>query len=122
MKGITIISYLPEEFLPVLLAGAGLAMAVGAKKTAVALLTFVLVSALLPTVLAPVLDILPLWAVVVLGIVVVGASIHELMALAMGRERATKTMAKTIGRVVKGILLLPFRILRTMFGGLWAGK
>lgn len=115
MKGITPISFLPEEFIPVLLVSAGLAMILGARKIAGALILFVIISALLPTILAPILDVLPLWAVLVLGLVILLAISHEIMALFLGRKKATELLGNIIVGFVRGVLFFPFRVMRMLF-------
>ena len=81
MKGLTLIGWLPLEFLPFIIVGAGLLMIVGARTMAVSLLVMAVCMALLPPMIEPFLAVLPLWALLGLGAVVVVISIRDLMSL-----------------------------------------
>ena len=117
MKGITLASFLPEEFIPLLLIGAGLAMILGARKLAGALFMLVLVSVLLPPFLEPILERVPLWALLLIGVFIVLAVLREIAALFLGREAAATMVGTLAADFVKLLLFFPRLVGRWMFRG-----
>ena len=53
--------FVPDELLPLLLACSGIAMIIGARKTAASLFLFVVLSVVLPPLLLPLIEVVPVW-------------------------------------------------------------
>ncbi|MCB1602370.1 MAG: hypothetical protein KDI66_20290 [Xanthomonadales bacterium] len=56
-----VLLFFPEELLPLLLAFSGMAMIFGARKIAASLFLFVVLSIVLPPLLLPLIEVVPVW-------------------------------------------------------------
>lgn len=112
MKNLTLIGWLPLEFLPLIIFAAGILMVIGARAISISLLIMALMMALLPPILEPFLSMLPLWALLVLGAIVFIISIKDLLSLGKSkkqREKGKEQFRKTIGSFM--FMLLGFFVI-----------
>ena len=112
---ISLLAFLPEEAIILIIMAGGFALMFGAKKLAGTLFALSALMIFLPPLLEPVLDALPEWVLrILLGFVffsVVGLGFR----LVIGRA-ATEQMVGTLAAdVVRSLFLSPFRVIRWVF-------
>lgn len=115
MKILSLLAFLPDEAIPlIVLAGA---FALLFRQRALALVLFQLVAMLifLPILIEPFLDILPLWALQLLMIFLTAAMFFTIVRLLIG-DRATDFMLGSLAAdLFKWSLFAPFRLIRWIF-------
>jgi hypothetical protein len=117
MKGTGLLGLLPDEFLVLLLAGAGIAMILGFRRTAVSLLLFVVAMVVQSVFAEALLEALPLYASGLLLVLLLFFGLYAASTLVTWRERAQSATVGTIKGTLSAIawvLRLPFRILRKL--------
>ena len=102
---------LPQEALIAMVVGAGLAMIVGARRLAGALLGAATLLVILPVVLAPLFDLLPGWVLACLLVFFVLGLLRTLLQLLIGRSSANHTVGILVADVLRATLLAPFCLL-----------
>lgn len=118
MKWSSATGLLPDELIPSILALsltiAGLMMIIGLRKTATALIIFVLVTAFLP-VFDPAVEqlaaTLPDWTLILIFVVFVFMALKALTALLFGERASNQAWANVFVNAIVAMFLLPFKIL-----------
>src|SRR3989344_2308157 len=98
MKGTGLLGFLPYEFLVLLLAGAGIAMILGFRRTAVSLLLVVVAMVLQSVFAEALMEALPLYVSGLLLVLLLFFGLYAASTLVAGRERA---QSATVG-MIKG--------------------
>lgn len=112
---ISLLAFLPEEAVILIVMAGGFALMFGAKKLAGTLFTLSALMIFLPPLLEPVLDALPEWALWLLLGFVMFSVIGLGFRLLIGRG-ATEQMVGTLAAdVVRSLFLAPFRGIRWVF-------
>ena len=111
--------FTPEEYLVLMVAAAGLAMVIGARRFAGTLLVAALVVALLPFLLDPLLDVLPGWVLVGLLLFFGLAVLRVAFELFIGRNSTDHMVGTLAADVVRAVTLAPFRLIGWALRGLW---
>ena len=109
--------FLPEEALVLVISAAGMAMIVGAKRLSMSLLTFAGAAAILPVLLYPLIQMVPIWILWVGAVYLFlllpyyGLSLlANLVSPALGK-RSTDTMVGNMASTMSiRILAAPFRL------------
>ena len=96
---------------PVVIIGAGLAMIVGARSLAAALLGTAMAIIFLPLLLAPLFDALPGWLLVVLLVFFALGMLRALFEMAIGKHSTDHMVGILAADVVRATLLAPFRLI-----------
>ena len=113
MNRVAILSGLmPPEVFVLLLVGTGIALMLGARKIALLLIVTVLAGAFLPPIIDPILDSLPLWLLLVVGVLGGLAILRSVGELLMGKESTDHAVGTLATSGLKAALALPFRVLR----------
>ena len=68
MGTLSLLAFLPDEFLPLIIMAGGVAVMLGRRQMAIRLFQLVTLLVFLPVLLSPFLDMLPLWALYLLMI------------------------------------------------------
>lgn len=104
--------FLPTEAAPLLFVFGGLAFMVGARRIALGLLGIAVAIILLRPLAEPLLDMLPVWVLVVLLFYVGVAMLRAVFELFIGRRAADTAMgtlaADFFKFLIKALFLLPF--------------
>ena len=123
--------FFPEELLPFLLVAAGFLMILGQRKLAGSLFLLAIVLAFLPVLLAPLMDTLPLWILLlglaVFGVAAASAALGWILRLLFGKQVAPLVLAHLIAGMIeklaagvwwatRSITLLIWRGLTAMIG------
>jgi hypothetical protein len=110
--------FFPNELLLPLLMVAGICLILGMKRMAGSIFVFVLASAILPPFITPLveklIDVMPLWAVILAGGFLCLALFRAAAALIIGRDAANDMIGILAADLVKGLLFLPVRVVRFM--------
>lgn len=117
-----LLSFLPEEFIPVLLVLGGLLLVFGLRNLALTLFGLCGLMIVLPPVLEAILSELPEWAlypIMAFAFLSMGAF---LISLFIGDKAWTETKGHLAANVISWIFLFPFRLLRWIFGGLFSSR
>lgn len=117
--------FLPEDLMVLVIAASGMCMIVGARKAAASLFMFAIASLVLPVVLEPIVQMVPVWVLWIglayLVFLVPFASVRLFGSLtqpALGK-RATDDMVGHLARdVAVSMLSAPFVLLRWIFRAL----
>lgn len=117
MKFGSLAIFVPDLWLPVILMGAGLAWIVGARKTARTMAIFTILSLILPPILAPLLQMVPTWALWLLALYVVllvpFAAVSVLQALvapALGQRTASEAAGRWAADIGRVMFTAPFKL------------
>lgn len=126
MRTMSLLAFLPEEALPLMLVFAGLAFVLQQRKIAIALLTMAGVMIFLPPLIEPFLAMLPLWALYLLMGLFVLSIPFTVVSLIFGRRYARRFNRGIGRRVERGVftgiiflLSLPFRLIGRLFRRRW---
>jgi hypothetical protein len=122
MKLGTLAIFIPDEWLPLIFAAAGLAWIIGARKLACSMMLFVILSATLPPLLAPFIQLIPVWvlwlllayAIFLIPFAVVSV-LQALVAPALGAKTASYAAGHWAAGVGRTMFLAPFKILGALF-------
>ena len=108
--------FLPDEALPLIMMGGGLAYMVGAKKLAISMFVFVAASVILPILLVPLIALIPAWVLWILVIYLI--FLLPFMAVSMFGSLVSPAIGKGASREMTGNLAADIvRIMcRTAFG------
>ena len=112
------IALIPSEFAVLLIVAAGIAMIVGARKLAGALLMIMAAIVFLPLVLAPVFELMPVWLLTVLILCFGFGLVRALFELTIGKRSTEHMVGILAADVVRFSALAPFRLLRWLFRSL----
>ena len=115
MRFITLLSFLPDETIPVLMVLGGLALILQMRKVAMTLFTFCALMIFLPVFLEPFLNMLPEWALMVLMIFFWISIPFTILYLIIGDDAWSEMVGILAADVVRFMFLLPFRTLRMIF-------
>ncbi len=117
MKGTGLLGFLPDEFLVLILTGAGIAMILGFRRTAISLLLVIAATVIQSVFAEALLETLPLYASGLLLVLLLFFGLYAATTLVTGRERA---QSATVGAIkgtfgaIAWVLRLPFRRLRKL--------
>ena len=111
MRLMTLLAFLPDNAIPVLMVLAGLALVLQMPKLAMSLFTFSMMMILLPVFLEPFLDFLPAWALTGLLILFWLSVPFTIIYLIIGREAFAEMTGTLAADVVRFFFLVPFRVL-----------
>lgn len=115
-----VLSFLPPETFLILLAAAGIALIVGAKGVATMLVMVVAAGIFLPVVIGPFLDSLPLWLLILGGLIAGMAILRAMSGAIIGKKATEHAVGSLAASAVMALLTLPLRIIvwcvRTLFG------
>lgn len=110
--------FFPDELLLPLLMVAGICLILGMKRMAGSIVVFVMAMALLPPFITPLveglIDVMPLWAVILAGGFLCLALFREAASLILGRDAANDMIGILAADLVKGLLFFPVRVVRFM--------
>lgn len=112
---LNLIAFVPAEFYALLIAGAGLAFIVGARRLAGAAIVIVLAGIFLPVILAPLFDELPTWFLLALLVLLGLAMLRELFVFFLGRNATDHMVGILAADVVKKIVVVSFSMLGFVF-------
>lgn len=123
MRTMTLLAFMPDAFLPLMLVAAGFALMFQMKKVATMLITLVGLMVFLPVILEPILTMLPLWALyLVMGIFILSIPV-TVLSLVFGERFTRRHVWPRIGRSVFRtfgfVIAMPFRILGRFFRRRW---
>lgn len=108
--------FFPDELLLPLLMVAGICLILGMKRMAGSIVVFVMAMALLPPFITPLveglIDVMPLWAVILAGGFLCLALFRSAAALILGRDAANDMIGILAADLVKGLLFFPVRVVR----------
>lgn len=108
--------FFPNELLLPLLMMAGICLILGMKRMAGSIVVFVMAMALLPPFITPLveglIDVMPLWAVILAGGFLCLALFRSAAALILGRDAANDMIGILAADLVKGLLFFPVRVVR----------
>lgn len=114
----TLAVLIPDQWLPIILMGAGLAWILGARKVAGAMAIFAVLSLILPPLLAPMIQTIPRWLLwvllIYLGLMIPFAAISVLQALvtpALGNRTASEAAGRWAADVGRIIFTAPFKLI-----------
>ncbi len=132
MKPGTIGFFIPDELLVLILIGTGIAFIVGARRLAASMFAFAVLSLVLPSLLAPNVESLPIWILLaILGYLIflipfVAVSIFQwLVSPALGKRTAAEMGGHLAADVARATLGAPFRLIGAVFRLIvktWVGR
>lgn len=99
----TIASFLPPETYVILILLAGFAIMLGAKRIAVTLGIIVACGIFLPVIIEPFLDLMPLWLLILVGIVAGLAMLRALFEVLIGKNSTDHTVGILAADFVKAV-------------------
>ena len=106
-----LILFIPRELVVFVFAGAGLAMIVGARRTASGLLLAALAIIFLPVLLAPLFDALPGWLLLGLTVVSGASLLRGLFVVVIGKNSTDHMVGILAADVIRATLVAPFRLI-----------
>jgi hypothetical protein len=118
MSSISLLAFLPIEFLPLVLIGAGFALILGAKTVAKSLFLLTGVMIILPIILEPLLMLLPEWVLWLLIVFVWLSVFGSISALVLGKGASDAMVGILASDFVKWLLFAPFRAIGWLFRAL----
>ncbi|MFH2124125.1 MAG: hypothetical protein ABIJ50_11675 [Pseudomonadota bacterium] len=117
-----LLSFLPEEFIPVLLVLGALLLVFGLRNLAMTLFGFCGLLIVLPPVLEAILSQLPEWAlypIMFFAFLSMGAF---LISMLVGEKAWIETKGHITAAMLIWIFVFPFRLFRWIFGGLFSSR
>lgn len=114
--------FLPTSLIPLLFVAAGIAFILNLKALGGGLLAAGLVSVLAPPLLAPILEVLPLWLLLLLALVVATSTARAVLTLVVGRAASDHAIGILTADVVKALCCAPFRLLGGLGSWLFARR
>ena len=115
MKSMSLLAFLPTEFLPFILMGGGLALLIGAKMIARSLFILAAALVLLPPILEPLLMMLPEWLLWILIGFIWLSVFGSISALILGKGASDQMIGTLAADLVKWTLRAPFRMIGWFF-------
>lgn len=112
----TVSGFLPPEAFLLLLVAAGIALVLGARRLAAVLVATIAAGIFLPPIVDPILDSLPLWLLVVVGLVGGLLMLRAISEFVIGKESTDNAVGTLAADAFKGLIALPFRLLRWIVG------
>ena len=116
VKSISIVSFLPEEFIPLIMVSVGFLIIIGQRKLAGAMFTLILVMIFLPVLLEPLLGEMPLWVLLSLGFFVVFSILGSIIDIVVGKKVRERAAGILLADFIRGLFKLPWRITKFIFG------
>ena len=110
-----LLAFLPTEFIPLLVAFAGLALIIGARKVASTILLVIAIMVVAPLLLEPLLMFVPDALMPLMIFIVILLTIAFVMQLLIGRDSWNETKGILAADVIRFIVLLPFRFFGLLF-------
>lgn len=110
---------LPEELLPLLLAGAGLCLILGLRKLAISLATVAITAPFIGVIVGAVLELLPWYVVIAVMAFAVLSMLRAASNLMLGRAATDHVVGDLAADVVRFVIKLPFRVVGWGAGVLW---
>jgi hypothetical protein len=111
----TLLTFLPEGTIPVLMVLGGLALILQARRLAMTLFTFCGLMIFLPVILEPLLDMLPEWALTLLMLFFWISIPFTILYMIIGRAAWSEMVGTLAAGVVRFCFLLPFRFMGMVF-------
>ena len=105
-----LLTFLPDEFIPLMLVFAGLALVLQLRGIASALFTAAILMIVLPVILEPFLDMLPQWALTLLMVYFCFSMIGLVFILLIGKNAWDQTLGILAADLIKKTILFPFKI------------
>jgi len=99
----TIASFLPPEAYVILIILAGFAIMLGAKRIAVTLGIVVACGIFLPVIIEPFLDLMPLWLLILVGILAGLAMLRALFEVLIGKSSTDDAVGILVADFVKAL-------------------
>ncbi len=118
MSSISLLAFLPIEFLPLILMGGGFALIFGAKTVAKSLFVLTAAMIFLPMILEPLLMLLPEWVLWLLIGFVWLSVFGSISALILGKGSSDAMVGILASDFVKWLLFAPFRAIGWIFRGM----
>jgi hypothetical protein len=115
MSTLSLLAFLPDEALPLILVAGGFAIMFGQKKIALALFQMVFLLAFLPVLLEPFLDMVPLWALYLLMIGICLSMFGSIVKILLGKAATEQMVGSLAADFFKWSLFTPFRLVRWIF-------
>ena len=115
MKTLPLLTFLPQEIIPLLIILGGLALVLQFTKVATALFMACGLMLFLPVLLEPLLMMLPDWAFPLLMIFIVLSMIGTLFTLLIGRNAKDQMVGTLAADLFKWCLFFPFRLTAWIF-------
>jgi len=122
MRFAGLLSFLPQEFIPVLLVLGGLLMIVGLRSLAVTLFGLSGILIVAPIILEPLLAGLPDWALSLVIIMATMSAIALLISLLIGDQAWQEAKGNMAANVITWIFLFPFRVIGWILGRLFGRR
>ena len=116
----TLTTLIPDEMLVLLLAFAGILMVLGMRKAAISMAVLAIASPCVGVLASVVLDALPLWMLVLLGLVMILSVLRGAASVLIGRHASDAMTGELAAGVVRGLLKLPLLALRVVWRALAA--
>ncbi len=101
---------LPEELLPLLLAGAGLCLILGLRTLAISLAAVAITAPFVSVIAGAVLELLPWYAVIAVMVFAVLSMVRAASNLMLGRAATDHVVGDLAADVVRFVIKLPFRV------------
>lgn len=101
---------LPEELLPLLLAGAGLCLILGLRTLAISLAVVAITAPFISVIAGAVLELLPWYAVIAVMVFAVLSMVRAASNLMLGRAATDHVVGDLAADVVRFVIKLPFQV------------
>jgi hypothetical protein len=122
MRFAGLLSFLPQEFFPVLLVLGGLLMIVGLRSLAMTIFGLLGILIVAPIILEPLLAGLPDWALSLVIIMATMSAIALLISLLIGDQAWQEAKGNMAANVITWIFLFPFRVIGWILGRLFGRR
>lgn len=118
MSSISLLAFLPIEFMPLILIGGGFALILGAQTIARSLFVLAAVMVFLPVILEPLLMLLPEWVLWLLIGFVWLSVFGSISVLILGKGASDSMVGILASDFVKWLLFAPFKAVIWIFRGM----
>lgn len=119
MSSLSLLAFLPTEFIPLILIGGGFALILGARAVARSLFVLTAVLIFLPVILEPLLMFLPEWVLWLLTGFVILSVLGSISALILGKGASDAMVGILASDLIRRVLLAPFRAIGWIVRGMW---
>ena len=108
---------LPDEMMPLVVVGLGLALIVGlvSRKTALAIVITIVLFLLLRPIISALIALLPYWALLLVAAWFALYLFRSMLGLLLGAEGAGTAVGHVFGHFILALLRLPFRLVGAVF-------
>lgn len=117
-----LLSFLPQEFLPLFMVIGGILLILGLRNLAMSLFAFCGLMIVLPPVLEAVLNGLPEWAILPVMLFALITMVTFFITLLIGNKAWDEAKGHMAANVITWIFLLPFRLIGWILGGLFSRR